>query len=504
MSDIQGHGGLVVLAGAGAGGAELATAELRRWLARADAVVYDRLAAEGLAALGPPDAERIYVGKTPGEPSVSQEQINARLVELGSAGRLVVRLKGGDPLLFGRGGEEADALRAAGVAFRIVPGITAATAAAAYAGIPLTDRRLASSVALVTGHEDPTREESRLDFAALSGIDTLVFYMGVGRLEGLAAGLIDAGRAPETPAAMVERAATPAQRVLTGTLGDLPARAREAGIRPPALIIVGEVVSLRERLDWFDRLPLRGRTILVTRTRAQASELSERLGELGARVIEAPTIEIRPADDAAAIDPALLDAGRFDWIVLTSPNGAAALRERLRRLDLDARALAGTRIAAIGPGTASALEAFGLRADLVPRRHTTAALGEALAREGADGARCLLLRADIATGELPDALRDAGATVEQVAIYRTVRPEALPADAADALAAGEVDWITFTSSSTVTNFFALAGDADLAGVRLAAIGPVTAETLHAHDREASVIAEPHTIPGLVEAIRTAG
>ncbi len=495
--------GLVVLTGGGPGDADLITLAGVDWLKRADTVIYDRLSAERLLEICRHDTEKIYVGKQPGRPAVSQDEINAILIKKCDEGRLVVRLKGGDPLIFGRGGEEAAALAEAGMPYRIVPGVTAAAAAAAFAAIPLTDRRFASTVTLVTGHEDPAKTESNIDYDALAKLDTLVFYMGVGRLGEIAERLIRAGRSPDTLAAVVQDAATPHQRTIVAALADIAGKAEEAGIRPPALTIVGDVVSLRNELSWFEQLPLFGRTILVTRTRQQTSELSEKLRALGADVIEAPTIEIQPPDDTAKIDAALERLGDFDWLALTSPNGAEALMARLAALNMDARSLAGVKIAAIGPATAEVLWRRSIKADLIPDEFTTAAMGEALVAAGAGAGRVLLARADIAGDALGDTLRAAGAEVEEIAIYRTARPAALPQRAVEALRAGVIDWITFTSSSTVENFLSLlasAGDVNLSAVKLAAIGPVTAETLSAAGLTPTVVARPHTIAGLAEAI----
>ena len=344
-----------MLAGAGPGDDALVTAASLRWLARCDTVVYDRLANPALLEAASGSAERIYVGKAPGRSGYSQEQINELLVEKCRAGRRVVRLKGGDPLVFGRGGEEADALRAAGCEFRFVPGVTAGVAGLAYAGIPLTDRRLASTAAFITGHEDPAKDESTIAWDALAKIDTLVFYMGVGNLPQIAERLIAAGRSPATPAAVIYRATTPDQRTVTATLAEIAAVAMEADIRPPALIVVGEVVSLRERLNWWETLPLFAQTVLVTRSRAQASRLSAALRELGAGVIESPTIRIEPPADLGPLEAALRRVGEFDWLVLTSPNGVAAVLDRLDALGLDGRALGGVKIAAVGAATAATL-----------------------------------------------------------------------------------------------------------------------------------------------------
>ncbi|MCD4825698.1 MAG: uroporphyrinogen-III C-methyltransferase [Phycisphaerae bacterium] len=501
MSYAKSNTGLVVLVGGGPGAAQLLTAEAAKWISRADVVIYDRLANPELLRLAPATAEKIYVGKSPGDHSRSQEQINALLIEKAYAGRLVVRLKGGDPLIFGRGGEEADALAAAGCAFRIVPGITAAIAAGAYAGIPLTDRRLAGTLALVTGNEDPAKDESAIDFTALAGIDTVVFYMGVGRLAAIAEKLIAAGKPSETPAAVVENATTPAQRTITATLGTLAARARQMNVNPPALIVVGPVVQAASRLGWFEKLPLKGQTVLITRTRRQASRLAEKLAERGAAVIQAPAIEIAPLESFADVDDALGRLGKFDWIAFTSPNGVVALIDRAREIGLDCRVFAGTKIAAVGTATAEALSRRGIEPDLMGDDFTTESLGKALIATGIDnGDSILLVRSDIATPQLPEMLTAAGAKVEQLAAYRTIQPAGLPDDALAAIRAGKIDWITFTSTSTVENFLRLAGGIDLAAVKLAAIGPVTADALKQHDLTPAVIAEPHTIDALAAAI----
>lgn len=501
--------GLAVLVGAGPAGPELITRLGADWLARAEVVVYDRLASPELLSLAPPSAERIDVGKRPDHHKKSQAEINELLIDRVSAGRLVVRLKGGDPLIFGRGGEEADALLEAGLDFCIVPGVTAASAAAAFAGIPLTDRRAGASLALVTGHEDPAKDETAIDYTALAGIDTVVFYMGVGRVEPIATALIDAGRSPQTPAVAVRNAGLPDQRVLRAELGSLAETVRREQLSPPALLIVGEVAAMTDRLNVSARLPLAGRTVLVTRTRKQSSQLAAELRQAGARVLPCPTIHIAPPEDFRDIDTALKSLATFDWLVLTSPNGVEALLGRAQQLGLDARALSGLRIAVIGPGTAEALAERFLRADLLAEPHTTAGLTEALLAEDLSSTRVLLARSSLAPPELPDALRTAGADVTDLTAYRTVRPAALPEDALDALRQKQVDWITFTSSSTVEHFLALldaeAPDAreQLAGVRLASIGPVTSASLRAAGLEPTVQAEPHTIPGLVSAILSA-
>jgi len=519
------HVGQCILLGAGSGGPELLTRAGETWLARAEVVVYDRLVSPALLALAP-RAELIYVGKRADEHAMPQERINQLLVDRVQRGQFVVRLKGGDPFIFGRGGEEACALQAAGLSFRVVPGVTAALAGGAYAGIPLTDRRCASSVAFVTGHEEPGKTDSSIDWTALAAIDTVVFYMGVAHLPTITERLIAAGRSPDVPVAVIENVASPRQRVLVATLATVADEARRAGVEPPAITIVGEVVRLREQLAWMERLPLRGKTVLVTRSRPQASQLAAALTEHGAEVIECPTIEIHPLDASADLrawlGPSSLRCDATNAVereqirrllVLTSPNGAALLAENLERLGADGRALAGVEIAAIGPGTAAALRSTaGLRTDVLPTTFTTRALAERLIDwlgPDAKHARVLLARAEIGSPELAQTLTDAGVAVTDLPLYSTRRPTNFPPAALEALRAGQVDWITFASSSTVTNFLALLDQAsaagnpvDLTNVRIAAIGPVTADTLRDQGLTVTAQATDHTINGLVEAMVT--
>ena len=503
MSHRQRSCGLVVLVGAGPGEQSLAATAAIKWLSRCDVIIYDRLAAASLLRHARGEAQRIYVGKTPGQPGPDQQSINRLLIDHARAGRLVVRLKGGDPFIFGRGGEEAEALAAAGVRFRVVPGVTAAAAAAAYAGIPLTDRRFASSVAFVTGRQDATKGTSAINFQALAGIDTVVFYMGVASLPQIVARLLEAGRDGQTPAAIVASASTPRQRTVTAPLAELPAAAARASIEPPAVTIVGRVAALRESLAWFEQLPLFGRTVVVTRPAGQAGEIAERLSELGAAVVEAPAIEILPAADPAA-DAALRDVGRFDLVAFTSVNGVEAFVRRCGELGLDGRSLASARVGAVGPATAEALRQHFIRPDIVPATFTTEALGEAILAAGDLAGRSVLLcRADIASDRLPAQLRSAGAKVEAVAMYRTACPASLPDEALAAIREGRADWVTFTSSSSVSNFLKLLGPDGpklLESARLAAIGPVTAETLRSHGLAPAAVAAEHTIQGLLEVI----
>ena len=480
----------VFLVGAGPGDPGLMTARARELIAAADVIVHDRLIPDSALDGARPEAEIIYVGKEGGGPSVLQEDIGALLVSRGRSGRDVVRLKGGDPFVFGRGGEEAELLRDAGVAFEVVPGVTAGVAASAYAGIPVTHRDAASAVAFVTGHEDPGKPESALDWPALAGFPgTLVFYMGVRQLDAIAQRLMEGGRSASEPAAVVERGTLPDQRVVTGTLATIAEVAAAAAIRAPAISLFGPVAALRDRLAWFEDRPLAGRTVAVTRARAQASGLAARLRALGATAVEAPAIRIAPLDGPAP------DIGRYDLVCLTSPNGVRLLFERLARAGRDARAFGGARVAAIGPGTAAALRAHGLIADVVPERFVAEGLIEALA--DVPVTRALVARAAEARDVLPDALRERGADVDVLALYETV---AEPVSEGQRAAVAGADYVTFTSSSTVRFFFAAIGDGLSDGTRLVSIGPVTSEALRQHGREPDVEAARHDIDGVVEAL----
>jgi uroporphyrinogen III methyltransferase/synthase len=493
----------VYLVGAGPGAPDLITLRARDVLRRADVVVYDRLAAPELLGLAP-DAEHIYVGKTPGAHGRTQEQISRLLVELARSGRTIVRLKGGDPFVFGRGGEEALELAAAGIPFEVVPGVTAAVAAGATAGIPVTHRGLAACVAFVTGHEDPAKDQTDLDWPGLAAWPgTLVFYMGVGNLGAICKRLVRHGMDPERPAAAVQRATTPRQKTVTATVATLDETVREAGIRPPAVCIFGPVVSLQATLAWFESRPLFGRTVVSTRPAARACGLTRALRELGARVLEAPSIAIEPARDPAPLRDALGRADEFDWLVLTSAEGVRAVGAALQEAARDARALAPLRICVIGPATAQALRDLGLRPDLMPEAYTSAAIAEALpARESLQGKRILCARADIAPPALTDALREAGADVRSVTAYHVVAAAFDPAPVRRALQSGEPVWITFTSPSTAENFLAAVSAEELrkAGARIASIGPVTSEALRRLGLPPHVEADPHTADGLVEAI----
>lgn len=480
----------VYLVGAGPGDPGLLTARALELIAAADVIVYDRLLPSSALAGAREDAQLIYAGKEGGGPSMPQDEIERLLVEHGSAGREVVRLKGGDPFVFGRGGEEAETLRGAGIPFAVVPGVTAGVAAAAYAGIPVTHRDGASAVAFVTGHEDPGKRESALDWDALAAFPgTLVVYMGVRQLDAIAERLIAAGRPSSEPAALVQRGTLPDQRAVTGTLSTIASVARAEGIKAPAIAVFGPVASLHERLRWVEPPPLTGVSVAVTRARAQASGLAARLRRLGANVIEAPAIKIVPLDGPAP------DLRSYDLVCVTSPNGVRLLFSRLARAGADARAFASTRVAAIGPGTAAALGEHGITADVVPERFVAEGLIDALADMPFD--RVLIARAAEARDVLPDALRARGAEVDLVALYETVA-EPLADDQLSAV--GEADYVTFTSSSTVRHFLEAAGERLSRRTRLLSIGPVTSSALRERGLEPHVEAARHDIDGLVEAL----
>jgi len=504
--------GVVYLVGAGPGDPGLMTARALELIATADAIFYDRLIPPGVLDEAREDADLVYVGKTPphvpvsggqkGHPgtgtSVGQGEIHERLIEAARAGRSVVRLKGGDPFVFGRGGEEGEALREAGVAFEVVPGVTAGVAATAYAGIPVTHRDEASAVAFVTGHEDPTKAESAIDWRGLARFPgTLVFYMGVKQLAPNVAALIEAGRSPDEAAAAIERGTMEGQRTVVATLATLAEAVEREGIAAPALIVVGPVVERREALSWLERRPLYGRRVVVTRARAQAGGLAKRLRNLGAEVVELPAIRIEPRIESAEVKSAAERIGEYALICLTSPNGVELLFDAMRGAGLDARALAGATVAAIGPGTARALAKRGIAADVVPEQFVAEALVAALEDVEVSGKRVLLARAAEARDVLPDALRERGAEVDVVALYETVREVPSPEAVEAAQGAG---YVTFTSSSTVRNLIESLGERFPADARVVSIGPVTTDAARDAGLAVHVEADRHDVEGLVAAL----
>jgi uroporphyrinogen III methyltransferase / synthase len=505
--------GRVYLVGGGPGDPGLLTLRGQRCLAAADVVVHDDLASRRLLAHARPDALVVDVGRPHGDPGrMAQPAITELLVAHARAGRTVVRLKNGDPFLFGRGGEEAQGLVAAGIPFEVVPGVTSAIAVPAYAGIPVTDREHASLVTIVTGHTacraDGGDGTPRLPWRALADAGgTLVVLMGMTHLREIAAALVRHGLDPATPAAAIERGTTGRQRTVVATVATLADRVAADGVGAPAVVVVGGTVALREHARWFESRPLFGRRVLVTRPRAQAGELAALLEDLGADVILVPTIEIAPAPDPAALDAAVARAGSYDWIVFTSVNGVRVFLARLAALGLDVRTLAAARLAAIGPETAAALERALLRPAVVPDDYRAEGLLDALAGSDVRGRRVLLPRAAGARAILPDALRARGAVVDEVIAYAAVSPaDADVAGLRAALDAGAIDVVTFTSSSTVRNFASLVGAETVRGLarpggpRIACIGPVTAETARETGLRVDVVSVVYTAAALARAI----
>ncbi|MCZ6680207.1 MAG: uroporphyrinogen-III C-methyltransferase [Candidatus Poribacteria bacterium] len=496
--------GKVYLVGAGPGDRKLITLKGIECLQRADVVIYDLLVNVKLLEHCPPHTEKIYGGKMVGEQHTRQTQIDDLMIRHAQAGKTVVRLKGGDPFIFGRGGEEALTLVAAGINFEIVPGITSAIAAPAYAGIPLTQRGYASSVAFVTGHSAALSGDSTIRWKALAtAVDTLVILMGVGHLREVTQRLIEHGRKPETPTVLVRWGTTPQQETLEGTLADIAQKAEAVGFRSPAAIVVGEVSALRERLRWFDQKPLFGRQIIVTRALAQASDFAECLESYGAEVIQFPTIEIQPIHDNPTLDEAIARLHTYNWVIFTSLNAVECFYGHLRKNGKDARWFAQTRICAVGPKTVSALARIGICADFVPSQSRGKVIAAELAH--VDGRRILLPRAKIAPDDLPNGLRAKGAIVDTIPIYDTIKASAEARSAIEVdLLDGRIDMVTFTSSSTVTNFLEMfegqSPAALLDKAHIAVIGPSTAATVEQNGLTVDVSAKKTSVEALTEAI----
>jgi uroporphyrinogen III methyltransferase / synthase len=495
--------GKVYLVGAGPGDPGLLTLKGKVALERADAIVYDFLANEDLLRYAPTGCERICVGKRPGEKTLLQEEINDLLVSKAAEGKVVVRLKGGDPFIFGRGGEEAQALVRAGIPFEVIPGISSGYAAPAYAGIPLTHRELSSSVAFLTGHEDPSKPSSSIDWAKHArGADTLVLFMAVRNLAEISAAIIQAGRAANTPAAVIRWGTRSGQQTVTGSLADIAARAE--GVEAPAVIIVGDVVGLHDELNWFEHLPLFGKRIVTTRAREQSAALREAIEELGAEVVEIPAIEIRDPQTWQPLDQAIGRLEEFDFLVFTSANAVTKFLGRLPVCGRDVRDLKGLQIGAIGPGTAAELAATGIRVDFMPSEYRAEGLIEHFKDIDISGKSFLIPRAKVARDILPRTLEKRGARVEVVEAYETVQPRIDPREL-EHLLTPTPDAITFTSSSTLTNFVKLMESNTLRpildSVALASIGPITSETVRKHGLKVSVEAVDSTIMGLVRALQ---
>jgi len=494
--------GRCYLVGAGPSDLGLVTLRAKQLIERAEVIVYDYLCNPEMLQWAPETAEIIYAGKKAGAHTLEQDEINALLVERARAGKQVVRLKGGDPFLFGRGGEEAQALVAAGTPFEVVPGVTSAIAAPAYAGIPVTHRGITSHVTFFTGHENPAKTESSIDFGALAKLGgTQVMLMGVERIEAIAQKMREHGVRADLPVALIRWGTTARQEVICATLRDIAQRVAERNFAPPAIAVFGEVVSLGKELHWQDQRPLAGRRIVVTRTRKQASALSDQLRDLGAEVIELPTIRIEPPSDLRAFAGLVQDAHAYDWIVFTSPNGVTAFFEMFYKLYDDARDLGGARIAAIGPATAQRVRNFHLKVDLQPDEFVAEAVVREFKKEGdIENLRILIARAEEARDLLPKELGALGAIVDVAFAYRTVAETSDRTEARSRLAREGADMITFTSSSTVENFLGL-GLPWPAGMKVASIGPITSKTARDRGLTIGVEARRHDIPGLVDAIR---
>jgi len=487
--------GEVYLIGAGPGDPDLITLRGVELIRQADVVLYDNLATPALLVYAGANAKKMYVGKKRSDHALSQQDINSTMIELALSGKRVARLKGGDPYIFGRGGEEGEALAEAGVRFEVCPGVSSALGVAAYSGIPLTHRDKTQAAVFITGHD-----VASVDWSKFAGSETLVIFMGLTSFRDIAHRLIAAGRPPQTPAAAIRWGTRPDQRTVTATIADLAERVEQSSLRPPALVIVGEVVALRRKLNWFERLPLFGRRIAVTRAAEQADETLHRLRRLGADAIAMPTIEIGAPADWGPVDRAIGRLEAYDWLIFTSVNGVRRFVSRLDESSRDLRALRG-RICAIGPATAAALEALHLVPDVTPKEFIAESLVEALAGEDVEGKCFLLPRAAEARELIPVELERRGAVVDVAPVYRTVPPNVSAAEADEAF---EPDrrphWITFTSSSTARNFVKLYGAARLGAARAASIGPVTSQTLRELGVEPAVEASPHTTEGLIEAI----
>ncbi len=498
--------GKVYLVGAGPGDPKLLTLRGKECLEQADVVLYDYLANPVLLDHAPPSAERIYVGRRGRGRYQDQREITRLLIERARAGKTVVRLKGGDPFVFGRGGEEAEAVAAAGIDFEVVPGVTAAVAVPAYAGIPVTHRTLASTVAFVTGHEDPTKDATALEWPKLATAHgTLVFMMGMKNLPKIVTTLLAEGKPAETPVAVIRWGTRATQQTVIGTLRDIAAKAEAAQMEPPTVIVVGEVVRLRAQLNWFEKRPLFGKRILVTRAREQAAELSNLLAAYGGEPVECPTIQIVPTETWGELDQAIDVLSRYHWLIFTSLNGVGPFMARLRMKGKDARALAGLRLCCIGPRTAQEIEKYGLKADVIPSEYQAEGVIAALGATGIKGQCILLPRAAVAREVLSEQLRGLGAEVQVVPVYRTVLPTVDVQRLKEQLSRQQIDVISFTSSSTVRNFVQLFRNrAELdqltKGVRIACIGPITAGTVREQGLSVNIMPHANTVPALADAI----
>jgi uroporphyrinogen III methyltransferase / synthase len=496
--------GRVFLIGAGPGDPKLITLRGVECIQRADVVIYDYLANDQLLRHARPGAEIVYAGKRKGDQAISQGEINRLLISHAQRGKRVARLKGGDPFVFGRGGEEALALAEAKVPFEVVPGVTSAVAVPAYAGIPLTHRDLTATVVLATGHEDIVKGKSAVAWDHITPLGTLVFFMGMTNLAGIMTQLIEHGRDPKTPVALIRWGTKPDQETLVGTLQNIVAKAKAYALKPPGLIVVGEVVKLREKLNWFETRPLFGKKVLITRSQEQASYFAELLIEQGAEPIECATIEVLPPEDWAPLDRAIHDLKKYHWLIFTSINGVRYFLQRLQALGHDLRVLKGIRLCTIGPATAAELQRIGITPDYMPAEYRAEAIVKGLGQKKLKGARVLIPRAQVAREVLPRELTKLGADVEVVPVYRTVRPDSDLGRVRALLQEGEIDAATFTSSSTVKNFVDMLGRKEvpslLKNVVIACIGPITAKTALEYGIHPRIRPKAYTIPALTDAI----
>ncbi|MGC9975227.1 MAG: uroporphyrinogen-III C-methyltransferase [Syntrophales bacterium] len=494
--------GKVYIIGAGPGDPGLFTIKGLRCLKEADVIIYDYLVNVEIIHQAKESARLIYAGKKGGEHTLSQDEINRLLTEEAMRGNVVARVKGGDPFIFGRGGEEAEILAQSGIPFEIVPGVTSAAAAPAYAGIPLTHRGYASTVAFVTGHEDTTKEESDIDWESLAEIGTVVFLMGVKNLSRITANLMVHGKHADTPVALIRWGTTENQETLTGTISDIAEKAEEKHFSPPAVLVVGGVVDLRSVLNWYETKPLFGKGIVITRPEAQAEEFTSLLHAQGARVINFPTIKIVPPVSYHGLDQAIADLSTYQWIIFTSANGVVFFLKRLKELGRDIRDLKDLRICTIGPATAAQLEHLGIRVDLVPDEFISEGIVKAFEKINLRRSRILLPRAETARDVIPHGLAKLGTKVDVVTAYRTVSSGKDKEELEKLMKAGEVDVITFTSPSTVHNFMEIMGRNYVMpkGVMIACIGPVTAAAVKKAGLPADIIQERYTMPGLVETL----
>ncbi len=497
--------GKVILSGSGPGDPGLLTIKAREAIEKAEVLIYDYLANPKFVEYAPKEAEVYYVGKMGGDHTLPQDEINKLIIRKAEEGKTVVRLKGGDPYIFGRGGEEAEELADKGIPFEIIPGVTAGGAATAYAGIPLTHRDFTSTMAFITGHEDPTKKETNIEWDKIAtGIGTLVFYMGIKNLPNIVENLVKNGRSPDTPAAVIRWGTTPRQKTVVGTLKNIAQLVKEAGIKPPAITVVGEVIGLKKKLDWFETRPLFGKNIIVTRAREQASDFAELLNSQGANAIQFPTIDIVPPASWEALDKAIENLEDYHWIIFTSINGVSYFVDRLKHHKKDIRDLKGIKICAIGPKTAEGIEKFGIRVDFLPTEYRAEGIIEGMREKDLKGKKLLLPRAKEAREILPEKLSEAGAEVHVVEAYQAVKPDGDREEVRTMMQNGEIHMATFASSSTVRNFLEMFEEGEgvelLKKTTVACIGPITEKTAKENGLNPVVVPEKYTLDSMVDEI----